>query len=327
MVSGVCTAVTRETILNERMNEMRLIAGNILGLVLLFFASCTSYDDQKAGLPDAYDKGTIHISADESFKPVIDAQIQVYESNNPDTHIIAHYKPEAECLKDLLVDSIRMVIATRYASQGETDLVADSLKMQLHQLLVARDAIAVIVNPASEITHFTNDDIRQILQGNFNKKLIPVFDGVKATSTVRFIIDSVLRGGKLTPDAVAARSSEEVIDYIARTKDAVGLIGVSWIANPEDPEQLKFLEKVKLIPLESKYNPELFVKPLQANIFNGSYPMVRDLVYMLKEKHRGLGTAFAQFLREEKGQLIFKRAYLMPAQRYFGMRKAVLNEK
>ena len=50
-------------------------------------------------------KGKIFISADESFKPVIEEQIKVYESSHPETHIEASYKPEAECLRDLQKDS------------------------------------------------------------------------------------------------------------------------------------------------------------------------------------------------------------------------------
>ena len=54
--------------------------------------------------------------------------------------------------------------------------------------------------------------------------------------------------------------------------------------------------------------------------------MVRDLVYTLKEKHQGLGTAFTDFMAGEIGQLIFKRAYLAPAQNSFYMRKVKLRE-
>ncbi len=66
--------------------------------------------------------------------------------------------------------------------------------------------------------------------------------------------------------------------------------------------------------------------PYQVIISTKIYPMVRDLVYTLKENHNGLGTGFANFLSEEKGQLIFKRAYLSPALRNFVLRQARLRE-
>lgn len=90
--------------------------------------SCKSFEDQRNELPDNAFKGTIRISADESFKPVIDEQVKIYESQHERVKILVDYKPEAECLKDLPNDSVRMVIATRAASIDEKNFVSDTLK-------------------------------------------------------------------------------------------------------------------------------------------------------------------------------------------------------
>jgi phosphate transport system substrate-binding protein len=292
----------------------------------LLITACSSSGNEEDKFPDTMYRGTIHISADESFKPVIDEQVQVYESNHPGTKIIVHYKPEAECLNDMLTDSIRMIIATRYFNEDEKSLMIDSMEVAPRTLVVARDGIAVIVNRASPDSLFRMKDIREILTGRFKKKLIPVFDGLKATSTVRFIIDSVLRGDTLTSKAMAARSSEAVLDYVSNTPNAVGFIGVSWIGNPEDTSQLSYLKRIRVAGVECTDIPDGFVKAFQANIYIKRYPMVRDLVYILKEKHKGLGTGFANFMSGEIGQLIFKRAYLATAQKSFGIRPVKLNE-
>ena len=310
------------------MKNIRLpVGGCSLALwVALMISGCKSYEKQRNELPDNRYKGTIHVSADESFKPVLDEQVKVYESYYPETVIQVDYKPEAECLKDMFRDSVRMVIATRACSEDEKNFIADSFRIAPESMVIARDAVAVIVNPASPDSLFTMDDIKAILRGKFKKKLIPVFDGVKATSTVRFVIDSVLRDNTLSPDAVAARSSEGVIDYVSKNPDAIGFIGVSWIGNHDDTAQLSFLKKVKVASLEDRYEPGSFIKAYQENIYTKAYPMVRDLVYILRENYKGLGTAFADFMSEEIGQLIFKRAYLVPAQKKFIVRPVQLNE-
>jgi phosphate transport system substrate-binding protein len=305
----------------------RLKTGNwILFALLLLSGGCQSYDEQNKALPDEYNRGTIHVSADESFKPVIDSQVQVYESNHPGTRIIVHYKPEAECLKDFAVDSIRMILVTRTLAESEENFMIDSLKVAPRQLVVAKDAIAVIVSPLAQDSLFSMQEIRQILTGKFGKNLIPVFDGVKATSTVRFIVDSVLHNDSLSPNTVAARTSEGVIDYVAKNSNAVGFIGVSWVGNKGDSVQMNFLRKVKMAQLESTDRPGGYLLPYQANIYMKRYPMVRDLVYILKEKHRGLGTGFADFLSGRVGQLIFKSAFLVPVQMNFTIREARLRE-
>jgi len=294
--------------------------------ILLLLISCKSYKEQQDELPDNSYKGSIYVSADESFKPVMDELVQVYESQHTGTKINVQYKPEAECLNDMLTDSIRMIITTRTYNEEEKNLMIDSMKVSPRSMVVARDGIAVIVHPSAPDSLFRMTDIREILTGRFKKNLIPVFDGLKATSTVRFIIDSVLRGDTLTRKAMAARSSEAVLDYVSENPGAIGFIGVSWIGNPEDSSQLSFLKKVRVARLESTDIEDAYVKAFQANIYIKRYPMVRDLVYILKENYKGLGTGFANFISGEVGQLIFKRAYLAPAQKTFGIRPVKLNE-
>jgi phosphate transport system substrate-binding protein len=296
----------------------------LAGCFFLLLNSCGN--DDRTGPQDTRDGGTIHISVDESFKPVIDSEIQVFESLNPGAKIIAHYKPEAECLKDFAVDSIRMVIATRGYSKREEAYMNDSLNVVVSKMVVAYDAVAVIVNPSSPDTLFTMQEIRDLLTGGSAKGLIPVFDGTKATSTVRFVMDSVLRGKPLSPAVTAAQTSQGVIEYVARTPKAVGFLGVSWVGNRQDSTQLSFLKNVKVAGIEHPYIPGKYVTPAQFNIYYRRYPMVRDLVFTLKEKHIGLGHGFSNFLTTQSGQLIFNRAFLMPAVMRFSIRDATLTE-
>ncbi|HEV7780402.1 MAG TPA: substrate-binding domain-containing protein [Chitinophagaceae bacterium] len=298
----------------------------LLGSVLLAGGCRSSAKKGNDLQQDTRTSGTIQVSADESFKPVIDELVQVYESNHPGTHIVVYYKPEADCLRDMLTDSIRMIIATRTYNEEERSLMSDSMAVSPRALTVARDGISVIVHPSATDTSFTMADVKQILTGKYKKNLIPVFDGLKATSTVRFVIDSVLRGDTLTSKAMAARSSEEVMNYVSKTPGAVGFIGVEWIGNPEDTSQQSYLKKIRVAGIESTDIPGGFVKASQANIYIKRYPMVRDLVYILKENYEGLGTGFANFMSDEIGQLIFLRAYLAPSQKRFGVRPVRLKE-
>ncbi|MBO9592017.1 MAG: substrate-binding domain-containing protein [Niabella sp.] len=306
---------------------MKILRLVLLGSVLwILLYSCASGDNQARALTDTPKKGAITISVDESFRPIVDALIQVYESNNDSTKIHAQYKPEAECMTDLFNDSIRMVIATIKLSDKQLQSVVDSLHVVVKQLPVARDAVAVIVNPSSSDTLLTMGEIRSVLTGNYIKPLIPVFDGLSATSTVRFLLDSVLKGQKITSKAMGASTSDSVIQFVANNPNAIGFIGVSWIGNQDDAQQLSFLKKVKIVQLESSDKPGKYVLPVQANIYTKRYPMTRDLVYIVKEGHRGLGTGFAEFMAGEIGQLIFKRAYLMPGRRNFIIRPAQTKE-
>ena len=104
--------------------------------LLLLLNSCQTYDEKDDKLNDTPGRGKIYVSADESFKPIIDEEVKVYESNHAGTDIIVNYKPEAECLKDLTVDSVRMIISTRGFSKAEEDYIVDSMKISPRKMVV-----------------------------------------------------------------------------------------------------------------------------------------------------------------------------------------------
>jgi len=295
----------------------------VIPVLDLFVTACKS---RNAPPQETTTSGTIHISVDESFKPVIDSQIKVFESQHPDAHIVVQYKAEADCLRDLNVDSVRMVIVTRGLTDAEDQALSEKYSLKPAYGPIAWDAIAVIVNNKSKDTLFTMQDIRSIAKGTSGFKYKMLLDGKTATSTVRFVVDSLLKGEPLSSSVVAAPNTEGVIDYVSKNDDAIGLLGVSWIGNKDDTTQLSFLKKVKIAQIECRGCNGTYVDPVQYNIAYGRYPMIRPLYYILKENYDGLGNGFANFLIYEKGQKIFYRAYLLPARMDFGQRNMQISK-
>ncbi|HEY6902579.1 MAG TPA: substrate-binding domain-containing protein [Puia sp.] len=299
--------------------------GILTGIAFCFMlAGCASKPNVKQETPTF---GTINISVDESFRPVIDSQIKVFESSFPDAHIIPHYKAEAECLRDLTTDSTRMVIVTRPLSLDEEKWYIDSFHLTPTQGPLAYDAIAVLVNPASKDSIFEISDLQNLLSGKDTQHQ-PVMDGLSATSTVRYAMDSILKGQPLGKNVTAAKSSEEVVNYVANNPRAIGFIGVSWVADRSDPGDTSFLKKVKIAAIQcTSCNGPTHVRPYQANIALKRYPLVRSLYYILKENYSGVGNNFVNFLQFERGQLIFSKAYLWPARMSFIIRNSEIDQK
>ena len=296
-------------------------------MIPFFIAGCN--EGVKKGPADTMANGTIHISVDESFKPVMEEQIRVFEKSYPNAHIIAQYKTEADCFKDFYNDTLnRMIIVTRGLRDDEDAYYLDTLKYYPHWDNIANDAITLIVNSKSNDTIFTLERLRDQLTGKINRNQKIVFDGLNATSTVRFVMDSILKGKQFDTSVVqAVKGSQQVIDYVAKTENAVGFVGISWVGNPEDSAQVNMLNKVKIAYVACDVCEEKpFVKPMQASILTRRYPLVRGLYYILKENYNGLGTGFVNFLNQERGQLIFRRAYL-GTRMDFGVRRVKINQK
>jgi ABC-type phosphate transport system substrate-binding protein len=296
----------------------------VIMIGVFLFSGCSGHNNRPD--LDSPTRGTIHISVDESFKPVIDSQIQVFEALNPKAKIIADYKPEAACFKDLMSDSTRMIIVTRGLTDQEEQFYNDSFSFYPRWDKLALGAIAIIVNNNDPDSVLSLEKIRGILDGSTADKEMAVFDGLSETSTIRYALDSILRGKPFDKKKVfAEKNSLGVIDYVEHHTGVLGFIGVSWIGNPDDTSQLSFLKKVRIASLQCTCSDNTFVKPYQANIATGRYPYIQGLYYILKENYDGLGSGFVNFLQYERGQLIFRRDYLWPAKMNFTIRRAILN--
>jgi phosphate transport system substrate-binding protein len=302
----------------------------MVGLFFLCIALIQCNAKKQPQPSDTLTSGIIHISVDESFKPVMDEQIKVFEGDNPAAKIIPHYKPESACLNDIFNDSLtKMVIVTRGLSRQEENYFKETLHYFPRWDELATDAISVVVNIKSKDTIFTLQRLQQQLAGLLKKKQQIIFDGLNATSTVRFAMDSILKGSKFDTGVVrAVKSSQAVLEYVAENENAIGLVGISWIGNPEDTGQVKMLQKVKMVYVKCEHCSDTpYVKPTQYGIMTRRYPLIRGLYYVLKENYSGLGSGFLNFLQYERGQLIFRRAYLGPSKMGFAIRNVKINEK
>lgn len=283
--------------------------------------SCSTSGTKRNISTDTFESGKINISVDESFKPVIEEQIKVFESTYPKAKIVASYKSEVACFKDLQGDSTRMIMVARGLNENEELYYKNTLKFVPNYTDVAYDAIAVIVNKNGSDSVFTLTNLRDILSGKRN--VTAVMDGKNATSTVRYLQDSLLKGNAFGANVVAAKNSEDVINIVAKTENAIGLIGMSWVGDKYDEKQQAQLKTIKLALVECTICKDgEFAKPSQATITYLQYPLARPLYYIVKENTTQLGLSFANFMSGERGQLIFRRAFLAPAKISFKKRSS-----
>ena len=71
-----------------------------------FVSACA--DKPKNGRTDTYSSGAISFASDESFSPIIDEQIQVFESIYRDAKLTPIYTNELDAVNMLMTDSIQL---------------------------------------------------------------------------------------------------------------------------------------------------------------------------------------------------------------------------
>jgi phosphate transport system substrate-binding protein len=295
----------------------------ILFLLFLFCIACeTSNTVSNYTLNDTPSKGTINISVDESFKPVIEEQLKVYQSIYPNTTIVAHYKSEFDCFKDLQNDSARLIITSRGLNKNEELFYKSKIEFIPQYSQLAFDAVAAIININNIDSVFSFANLQEMVSGRSNYTV--VVDGNNATSTVKYLQDSILKGASLGKNVVAVAGSNQVIETIKKTKNAIGFVGNSWVSDGYNSNQINNFNFIKLALIECVRCPEkgYYAKASQATLTFGQYPLARPLYYIAKENWLGLATGFANFMASEKGQLIFRRSCLVPAKMNFNKRNS-----
>ena len=301
---------------------------NINILVLLWgcwiFTACNT--NGKTEVTDTPTSGQLNISVDESFAPIIDSHVYTFQKLYKYAKVDAAYKPEADVVKDLINDSARVIIISRKLTPDETK-VFERIKLTPRVNRIAVDGVALIVHPDNPDTLLTLQQVRNIFTGktaNWNQitgknkasDITIVFDNT-GSSTARYILDSINLKQPLPPKVFAAKSNPALIDYVSKNPNAIGVLGVNWISDTDDSTAVSFSNKIKVVGVSKESNPvnsDRYFQPYQAYLAQGTYPLRRDLYVISREARAGLGTGFASFVAGDKGQRIFLKSGLMPAQ-------------
>jgi phosphate transport system substrate-binding protein len=268
--------------------------------------------------------GITSICSDETFRPVIEAELDVFKAIYGYTVIKAKYIPEGEAFNQLLKDSVQLIIASRQLKSEET-AVLNGKKLYPRQTKIATDAIALIINPSNIDTLITVSQIRDILSGKIKRwnQLNPgsssdpirvIFDNEKS-SIVNYLVDSICKGKFDKTNVFALDFNRDVIEYTAAHSDVLGFIGVSWISNRDDSLHLSFHKRIKVMAVSQDAipNADNSYKPYQAYMVDNIYPLTRNIYMINSEPRKGLATGFSAFLASDKGQRLILKSGILPA--------------
>lgn len=293
-------------------------------LCILISASLMACN-REGKIEDTPTSGSIKISVDEAFAPIIDSHIYAFQKFYKYAKVKAAYKSESEVMKDLLQDSARLVVLSRTLTDAEKKIFAQqTITPRINKIAV--DGVALITHPSNPDTTLHLTELRSIFSGKTTtwRQLNPssplanitiVFDNT-GSSTARYIVDSVTNKQPLPANTFAAKTNKALVDYVSQNPNALGVIGVNWISDFDDSTAIGFLRKVKVVAVSSNPDAEVteaYVQPFQAYLAQRTYPLRRDVYIISREARAGLGTGFASFVAGDKGQRIILKSGLLPA--------------
>jgi len=290
-------------------------------IILLVGVQCTNRNVAK--IDEAPTRGNIRIIADASFKPIVDAEIATFTTLYKYAHITPTYVAETDLITAFLDDSVKVVVTAWEPSAQQKELLLNT-QIVVRTTAVAYDAIALVLNKENKDSLLTYQNVNNLFTGKLTDwtelnpdskcgKMAIVFDNEKSTN-IRYFKEEFKLEAPLPSNFYSVKSNEEVIDYVSKTKGAIGLVSVNWIADREDSTSRSFTDKIKIAAVAQDFlNPGSYYLPVQGSIYDKSYPFTRTINLVSRETFEGLGSGFISWFSSEQGQRIVLKSGLVPA--------------
>ncbi|MDE6206972.1 MAG: substrate-binding domain-containing protein [Muribaculaceae bacterium] len=308
---------------------------------VLTLSSCLKYEKDS----HSSTSGTTTMVCDNSFENIFQQEVDVFEYQYPDAHILVRYGTQAEAFDSLFSMNTRSIVACRDITPEERSALKARYKNQrganvnVRSSKIAVDAVAFIVNPANNVEKLTVDELGDIVGGettNWDQiqpsergKIKVVIDR-SGSSMATYLSDSLLQGRPLGETVFAAGSIAGVFEAVEKDPDAIGVLGVSWITSDmdsadiskedlaksilsDDPVQGATLtQRVKVLKVYRPGEARAY-KPYQQYIFDGSYPLFRQIYMITTASTSNVAGGFYSFVTGPIGQKIIMKTGILPA--------------
>ena len=318
---------------------MKMNASKFIGLTLILGLFLACGNKPKNSLSYDYDKAAAIFTADESFFPILDEQLEVFMATTALDSIHPLYTDQEEAITKLMKNETWLAFAARSLSPKEIQNLKDR-KFMPRVIPIAYDGLAIIVNNANPDSCISIKDFKRILSGEVSRwsdiypksrlgEIDVVFDNPKS-STVTWCVDSLLGGKPINSKNIGAvKKSAEVIDWVEKHENAIGIIGSNWLNDKHDTTNVTFNKNITVMRVSRLDSATVrnSWQPYQYYLYNGNYPLVRIIYALLNEPRSGVPSSFAHFCRLPKGQTIILRAGLLPIQANMNVREVYVNTK
>ena len=309
--------VPTKTILRIRMPKSSLV----LAFCLFLFSCSSNTTSKKEEAKESPISGILTVLADESFKPIVEAERMTFEALYEKAVVKPVYTTEGEAWKAFLGGKCDMIFLGRDITAKEREYFT-SHQTSVTSSFFARDAVALIVNKSfpDSVINFTA--FKEVLSGK-----VTTWDKVKKglpANPVQLVTDQsnsanlfLLKDSVgFRPDSVkieAAGSNAKVFDYVQEHPWAIGIVSFELLSDTDAMAVKKLLNEVKLLGIQknvSEFSQSVF--PSQGTM--KQYPLGRKIYVLVKNTKVGLATGFSSFLVSERGQRIVLKSGILPAQ-------------
>ena len=197
--------------------------------------------------------------------------------------------------------------------EGTTDIAQSSRKIKFSEkqklqeggklakeVIIAYDAIAIVVNPNNKVSQLTREQLEGIFTGKITNwsqvggadlKIIP-YSRETSSGTYEFFKESVLKNKNYMSGIMSMPATGAIIQSVSQTPGAIGYVGLAYLN-----------KDVKALSV-SYDGGKSYITPSIATAKDKTYPIVRPLFYYYDPSSTSKVSTYIDFVLSPAGQKI-----------------------
>jgi len=238
-----------------------------------------------------------------------------YQTLQPDVRLSVTGGGSGTGITSLINGTVDIANASRAIKQEEIE-AAEANGIEPVEHVIARDAIAVIVNPQNPVDELTLDQISRIYKGEItnwqevggeNRPIVRLSRETNSGTHVYFL-EAVVRLGNsndktiFSPLTLLLPSSEGIISEVSSNPNAIGYDGLGYVT-----------EEVKMIAV-SPGKGQPYVLPSIQSVNDQTYPIARDLYMYSRQDSSQAVLDFLDWILSVEAQQIVADLGFVPVQ-------------
>lgn len=205
--------------------------------------------------------------------------------------------------------------------EGTTDIAMASRKIKFDEklkmkqaglspveVIVAHDALAVIVHPSNPVTNLTREQLEGIFTGKIKNwkevggtdSPIVAYSRETSSGTYEFFKESVLEHKNYMNGIMSMPATGAIIQSVSQTKGAIGYVGLAYLNKEVKPIHISYDGGKK------------YIAPSLEHARDKTYPIVRPLYYYYEAKNAATAKPFIDYVLSPEGQKTVQKVGYIP---------------
>ena len=248
------------------------------------------------------------IKGSDTVLPVAQQTAERFMNREPDARVTVTGGGTGVGISALMDNTTDIAMASRPIRFSEK-MKAKAAKRDIDEVIVAYDALAVVVHPSNPVKKLTRRQLEDIFRGKITNwkqvggddRKIVVYSRETSSGTYEFFKESVLRHRNYMASILSMPATGAVIQSVSQTPGAIGYVG------------LAYLGKKNIKPVSISYDGgKNYVAPNFENSKNRTYPVVRPLYFYYDQANEKRIKPYLDYLLSDQGQRMVAETGFIP---------------